>query len=146
MVGAASVGGPCSVLRANLSRRHVVGGVGLARGRNSPRSGRLSRQYGEFSPGRLAMRLLVWGASLLALSGSPAIAGERIDLFDAQGRRTGYAIVDRESARVDFHDVNSRRTGWGRLDSMERIEEFALSGQRDFQPATWPRRSERRSR
>lgn len=67
---------------------------------------------------------------MLVLSSSPAIAGERVDLFDTQGRRTGYAIVDRESGRVDFYDVNSKRLGWGQIRPSGRIENFDLNGRR----------------
>ena len=61
-----------------------------------------------------------------------ARAGERarVDLFDAQGRRTGYAIVDRETGRVDFYDAGSRRTGYGRVDSSGKAERFGLDGKR----------------
>jgi hypothetical protein len=68
----------------------------------------------------------------------PALAQEqdrtRVDLYDAQGRRTGYAIVDRESGRVDFYDPSSRRTGYGKVDDTGRVERFDLKGRRE--PAT----------
>lgn len=61
-----------------------------------------------------------------------ARAGEttRIDLFDARARRTGYAIVDRDTGRVDFYDTMSRRTGYGRVDGTGKVERFGLDGKR----------------
>lgn len=59
-----------------------------------------------------------------------APAGERLDLFDRNGRRTGYAIVDRQSGRVDLYDAKSRRTGWGRITPTGRVELFTLDGKR----------------
>jgi hypothetical protein len=60
-------------------------------------------------------------------------AGEatRIDLFDAKGRRTGYAVVDRDTGRVDFYDTMSRRTGYGRVDGVGKVERFGLDGKRE---------------
>lgn len=57
-------------------------------------------------------------------------AQERIDFFDREGRRTGYAIVDKKAGRVDFYDANSRRTGWGRWQPSGRAERFDLLGRR----------------
>ena len=61
-----------------------------------------------------------------------ARAGEqtRVDLFDAQGRRTGYAVVDQGTGRVDFYDTTSRRTGYGRVDGVGKVERFGLDGKR----------------
>jgi len=61
---------------------------------------------------------------------SPAVAQDRVDFFDREGGRTGYAIVDPKTGRVDFFDVNSRRTGWGRLEPSGRVERFNLDGRR----------------
>lgn len=79
------------------------------------------------SVGASSALLAFWLALALTL---PALAGERMDLFDADGRRTGYAVVDRQTGRVDFYDVNSRRTGWGRVDQSGRVERFGLDGKR----------------
>jgi hypothetical protein len=61
-----------------------------------------------------------------------ARAGEqtRVDLFDTQGRRTGYAVVDQGTGRVDFYDTMSRRTGYGRVDGVGKVERFGLDGKR----------------
>lgn len=66
-----------------------------------------------------------------------ARAGEttRIDLFDAKGRRTGYAVVDRDTGRVDFYDTMSRRTGYGRVDGAGKVERFGLDGKREAETA-----------
>jgi len=66
-----------------------------------------------------------------------ARAGEatRIDLFDAKGRRTGYAVVDRDTGRVDFYDTMSRRTGYGRVDGTGKVERFGLDGKREGEAA-----------
>ena len=66
-----------------------------------------------------------------------AHAGEatRIDLFDTKGRRTGHAVVDRDTGRVDFYDTMSRRTGHGRVDGTGRVERFGLDGSRQGETA-----------
>jgi hypothetical protein len=74
---------------------------------------------------RLAMILVVVLAGPVAV-----LAGERVDLFDTKGRRTGHAIVDREAGRVDFYDAQSRHTGWGKLDQSGKVERFDLKGRR----------------
>lgn len=80
---------------------------------------------------RLAVTGALAGALLAGVPAGGAGERERVDLHDARGRRTGYAIVDRESGRVDFYDVSSRRTGWGRLDpATGRVERFGLDGRR----------------
>lgn len=73
--------------------------------------------------------------ALAALLPGAALAGERVDLFDAQGRRTGYAVVDEKSGRVDFYDAMSRRTGYGRVDETGKVERFRLDGTRDTETA-----------
>ena len=65
----------------------------------------------------------------LILAG-PALAADRVDLFTPDGKRTGYAIVDRQTGRVDFYDANSRRTGWGRISPTGTVERFSLDGRR----------------
>jgi hypothetical protein len=62
-----------------------------------------------------------------------ASAGERehVNLYDSQGRRTGYAVVDRESGRVDYYDRGSRRTGYGTVDATGRAERFGRDGRRE---------------
>lgn len=73
--------------------------------------------------------LLLWLIGFLSIV-SPAVALERLDFFDREGRRTGYAIVDVKTGRVDFFDASSRRTGWGRLEPSGRVERFSLDGRR----------------
>ena len=68
---------------------------------------------------------------VLAHAGEPT----RVDLFDAQGRRTGYAVVDRDTGRVDFYDAMSRRTGFGRVDGVGKVERFGLDGKRQGETA-----------
>ena len=79
----------------------------------------------------LLMALLV--GAWLAHAGDQA----RVDLFDASGRRTGYAVVDRDTGRVDYLDAQSRRTGWGRVDATGRVERFGLDGTRQ-EPTALP--------
>jgi sugar lactone lactonase YvrE len=76
------------------------------------------------------MKSLVAVFILTGLCALPAFAADRVDLFDQQGRRTGYAIVDRESGRVDYYDAQSRHTGWGKVDPAGRAERFDLHGRR----------------
>jgi len=82
----------------------------------------------------LVMLILVAG---IGVGGVPARAGEatRIDLFDAKGRRTGHAVVDRDTGRVDFYDTMSRRTGYGRVDEAGKVERFGLDGKRQEETA-----------
>jgi hypothetical protein len=68
---------------------------------------------------------------MLAHAGEPT----RVDLFDTQGRRTGYAVVDRDTGRVDFYDTRSRRTGYGRVDDAGKVERFGLDGKRQKESA-----------
>ena len=74
--------------------------------------------------------LLLWSIGFSAIV-SPAVAQDRVDFFDREGRRTGYAIVDTKTGRADFFDANSRRTGWGRLEPSGRVERFNLEGRRE---------------
>ena len=59
----------------------------------------------------------------------------RVDLFDAKGRSTGCAVVDRDTGRVDFYDTLSRRTGYGRVDGAGRVERFGVDGSRQGERA-----------
>ena len=75
-----------------------------------------------------------------------AHAGEstRVDLFDTHGRRTGYAVVDRDTGRVDFYDTMSRRTGYGRVDGAGKVERFGVDGKRQGETALpVPRKADR---
>lgn len=68
---------------------------------------------------------------VLARAGEPT----RVDLFDAQGRRTGYAVVDRDTGYVHFYDTMSRRTGYGRVGSAGKVERFEPDGKRQRETA-----------
>lgn len=81
------------------------------------------------------MRVLVFVLAVILADPVAALAGERVDLFDTKGRRTGYAIVDREAGRVDFYDAQSRRTEWGKLDQSGKVERFDLKGRRQGETA-----------
>ena len=60
-----------------------------------------------------------------------ATAGERVNLYAADGARAGHAIVNRETGRVDYFDTRSRRTGYGTVDpSTGRAERFGADGHR----------------
>lgn len=82
----------------------------------------------------VVMRLIVAVAFIL-VGCVAALAGERVNLFDTKGRRTGYAIVDRQNGRVDFYDAQSRRTGWGKVDESGKVERFDLKGRRQGETA-----------
>jgi hypothetical protein len=79
----------------------------------------------------LALVISIILGVVLARAGEPA----RVDLFDARGRRTGYAVVDRGTGRVDFYDTMSRRTGYGRIDGVGKVERFGLDGKRQGETA-----------
>lgn len=83
---------------------------------------------------------------LLILAVAMSANRSRVDFYDLQGRRTGYALVDRESGRVDFYDAQSRRTGWGRVTPRCTVELFDLKGRRlpeIVRPWCWQRLEDR---
>ncbi|MBI5627528.1 MAG: hypothetical protein HY953_01305 [Candidatus Rokubacteria bacterium] len=111
------------------------------------RRGRVGQRIGRRIAGKLTGRLFrrLFGAwLLLGLGVMPAFAAERIDLFDAKGKRAGYAVIDREAGRVDFYDQWSRRVGYGKVDERGKAERFKLDGTRDVETAVpLPRREKR---
>jgi hypothetical protein len=141
-------------LRLNLSRSGVGVSAGVkglrvgvgAKGRRylaGGRGGLYFRQYlgdraaGPPAPDVVRWRVILW--TVVAVSVGVVLlvalshAGERahVSLYDSQGRRTGYAIVDRESGRVDVYDTQSNRTGYGTVDrSTGRVELFDVGGRR----------------
>lgn len=78
-----------------------------------------------------AVVVLVFVGLLLVVALAGAEDRMRVDLFDAKARRTGYAIVDRESGRVGFYDVKSSQLGWGRITCSGRVERFDLEDWRE---------------
>jgi hypothetical protein len=92
---------------------------------------------------RGACRALAAIVALLALtigivpSASAAHADERtrVDFYDPQGRRTGYAIMERRTGRIDYYDTMGRRTGYGRVDPTGKVEKFRPDGKREGQTA-----------
>lgn len=93
----------------------------------------------SFGVGPLRVNLSKRGVGVIGivLGVGLAHAGEstRADLFDSHGRRTGYAVVDRDTGRVDFYDATSRRTGYGRVDGVGKVERFGLDGKRQGETA-----------
>ncbi len=86
----------------------------------------------------LRSRLLgrtAWAACLfIGLAGglSPALAAKRIDLYDADDRHIGYAIVHHRAGRVDYYDLRERRIGWDRVNALSeryRVDLFGPDGQ-----------------
>jgi hypothetical protein len=68
---------------------------------------------------------------LLAGVLSPVLAAKRIDLYDAEGRQVGHAIVHHRAGRVDYYDLRERRIGWGRVNPLSeryRVDLFAADG------------------
>ena len=68
----------------------------------------------------LALVIGIMLGVMLARAGEPT----RADLFDAQERRRGYAVVDRDTGRVDFYDPMSGHTRYGRVDGAGKVERF----------------------
>ena len=59
--------------------------------------------------------LIVSAVALLLAQTSPVSSAEtRIDLYDREGRRAGYGVVDR--GRIDLFDQKSQRLGYGVVD------------------------------
>jgi hypothetical protein len=50
---------------------------------------------------------------VLFIALSLVIAADRLDVFDQDGRRGGYATIDPGAGRLDLFDRHSRRTGYG---------------------------------
>ncbi len=62
---------------------------------------------------------------------SPALATKRLDLYDPEGRRVGYALLHHRDGRVDYYDVRDRRIGWGHVNALSeryRVDLFAADG------------------
>lgn len=74
----------------------------------------------------------MWLALALALLllAAPTLAQTRVELYNADSSRKGYAIVDEKSGRVDFYDNGSRRTGWGVIRPDGRVDTFTVDGRR----------------
>jgi hypothetical protein len=70
--------------------------------------------------------------ALLAVAG-PAFAQDksRIDLYEADGRRAGSAIIDERTGRIDTFDRDSRRTGYGVIRPDGRVDRYRTDGSRD---------------
>lgn len=82
-------------------------------------------------------------AAILLVVPVPGNARDRIDFFDAKGRRQGYAVIDRKTGHVDFYDAQSRRTGFGRITDGGKLERFDTKGRRQeliAPPVPAPRR------
>lgn len=84
-----------------------------------------------------ADHLLSWlrgaaiGVVLILGASSPALAAKRIELYDAAGQHSGYAMMQSRAGRVDYYDLRERRTGWGRVKALSdryRVDLFAADG------------------
>jgi hypothetical protein len=120
-------------LRLNLSRSGLGASVGTkgarlglnAKGRLYTHLGRwglyhrqdlgsVKEQPGPASKGIGFWILIVLGILLaLILALVVASAADRLDVFDQQGRRAGYARIDQGAGRLDLFDRDSLRTGYG---------------------------------
>lgn len=67
------------------------------------------------------------------VAATPALSQDRtrVDLYDAQSQRQGYAIVDEKTGRVDTYDKDSKRTGYGVIQPDGRMDRYRLDGLRD---------------
>jgi len=43
-----------------------------------------------------------------------ALASDRLDVLDQDGRRSDFAKIDKKAGRLDLFDDHSKRIGWGR--------------------------------
>ena len=80
--------------------------------------------------------ILISGILVLAFVGVPYIAEHysvaderrepvRVEQFDKEGQRTGYAVIDTKTGRVDYFDARSRRVGSGKIQNIQpRLEEL----------------------
>lgn len=81
----------------------------------------------------------LFGMSLLLLTSAfltPSFGGERIDWYDAQGRRTGHWSIEKEQRRIEVFDRQGQRIGYGRVDPQTGKPELfdAKSSRRLFFP------------
>ncbi len=77
------------------------------------------------------LRSVALAAVLIIGTSSSALAEKRIELYDAQGQHSGYAIMERRAGRVDYYDLRDRRIGWGRVNPLGeryRVDLFASDG------------------
>jgi len=77
------------------------------------------------------LRGVALGAGLIVGLTSPALATKRIDLYDAEGRHVGHALLQHRAGRVDYYDTHNRRIGWGHVNSLSeryRVDLFAADG------------------
>lgn len=82
----------------------------------------------------MKLRFIVWPLVSLTLAATPAVAQERrVDLFDPQGNRQGYVVIEPKTGRVDMYDKLSNRTGYGYIRPDGRVETFDLNGKRTQQ-------------
>jgi hypothetical protein len=77
-----------------------------------------------------AVGLVVAITLLAAPAAAVAQDRTRVDLYDTQGRREGYAVIDRDSGRVDLYDRDSRRTGYGRIQPDGKVDLYDPRGGR----------------
>ena len=69
----------------------------------------------------VAVSLFTLAMELLPVSCRPAFAQsppsqqQRVDTFDKNSNRTGYATIDPKTSRIDFYDKDSNRTGSGQI-------------------------------
>jgi hypothetical protein len=74
-------------------------------------------------------RVVFIAAFVLAVF-SEGLTAERVDFFDQQGGRTGYAVVNPETGRIDLYDAHSNRTGYGYVRPDGSIDVFNMNGTR----------------
>jgi hypothetical protein len=82
----------------------------------------------------MPMRLPIVGLALvLLLFAPPALAQDRtrVDLYDKNSARQGYAVIDRDSGRIDTYDKDSRRIGYGVVRPDGRLDMYKLDGTRE---------------
>ena len=63
---------------------------------------------------------------------NPVLAAKRIELYDAEGRHRGYAIVHNRAGRADHYDLRDRRISWARVSALSegyRVDLFGHLGQ-----------------
>jgi len=69
-------------------------------------------------------------AVLVVAAPVPAQERTRVDLFDKESSRRGYAIIDHAAGRIDTYDKDSRRTGYGVVQADGRVDRYAPDGRR----------------
>lgn len=73
---------------------------------------------------------LIVGIGILSAATLAFAEPQRLDFYDANSNRQGYAVVDPQTGRVDLYDRNANRLGYGKVAPGGRVDLYSTDGQR----------------